>query len=144
MDLTQYLYASSNALTSEYVTLAWNKTKWIIEESDEPIGGLIEMFNRPKLPTYQMPTQFANLEWAIDSYERQVRLLDIGPETVLSYRPIRGGKGPEVRASIVQAYEDIVEAGLRELKQDGYDERARLLARVWPKVRKKLVWKRIA
>jgi hypothetical protein len=143
--LRRYLQSAGNvnSINGTYVTVGWNNTRWQVSESDEPIGNRA-LFGSTRLPTYEMPTQLKPLEWAVDHSGRQLHMLSVSTGIILAHVHILGStKGPEVRDRIVGAYHYLYEAGLSSLKENGQEREAVALEKVWPKVRKKLVWKKV-
>lgn len=131
-----------NAANGTYFSLHWGKTKWQIEESDEPMSGLRSFTEASKFDTYEMPTLENDLKG-----NAEYLLTTVGPETVRGYAKIKADdKGPVAREKILKAYDEVFDALTKQWKEEGDTLSMRKLEqfeKLLPKLRKKLVWKKV-
>lgn len=131
-----------NMLNGDFFTLRWNDRKWLIEESDTRITGVRGFLpeDQQKMDEYEMPTLFKDLKGNSEKV-----LLNVNFYSIQQYLHLSGDKGPEARKKVVQAYEDMFSDVIKQWSEGPDQDPGRLkqLESLLPKIRKKLVWKKV-
>lgn len=103
------------------------------------MSGLRSLTEASDLSAYEMPILQNDLRG-----KAEYMLADVPPNLIYRHAGLKDDdKGPEVRAKILSAYTKVFDSLVKQWAEDGDTLRQAQFEQLLPKLKKKLVWKKV-